>query len=51
MPLICEFLGIKIFMFWDEHTPPHFHAQYGNDKALVSIEKAVVMKEIGRAHV
>ncbi|MBP7479436.1 MAG: DUF4160 domain-containing protein [Spirochaetaceae bacterium] len=44
MPLICEFLGIKIFMFWDEHTPPHFHAQYGNDKALVSIEKAVVMK-------
>ncbi len=30
MPLICEFFGIKIYMYWDEHVPPHFHAEYGN---------------------
>ncbi len=43
MPLICEFFGIKIYMYWDEHVPPHFHAQYGDLKALVSIKEAVVM--------
>lgn len=37
MPLVCEFFGIKIYMYWDDHTPPHFHAQYGNNTALVSI--------------
>ncbi|MBN2627013.1 MAG: DUF4160 domain-containing protein [Spirochaetales bacterium] len=30
-------------MYWDDHTPPHFHAQYGNAKALISILDAVVI--------
>ena len=29
MPTICIFYGIIIRMFFDEHAPPHFHAQYG----------------------
>jgi hypothetical protein len=44
MPIISEFFGIKIFMFWDDHSPPHFHAEYGGMKALVSIENAVVIR-------
>ncbi len=44
MPLISEFFGIKIFMYWDEHAPPHFHVQYGKNSALVSIKDAVVIK-------
>jgi hypothetical protein len=44
MPLICEFYGIKIFMYWNEHIPPHFHAEYGELNALVSIHDAVVLK-------
>ncbi|SMM97622.1 putative ORF-2 [uncultured Candidatus Thioglobus sp.] len=28
MPEISRFLGIKILMFFNEHNPPHFHAQY-----------------------
>jgi hypothetical protein len=36
MPLISEFFGIKIYMYWDEHVPPHFHAQYANEDVLVS---------------
>lgn len=44
MPLICEFFGIKIYMYCDEHVPPHFHSEYGNLKALISINDAVVIK-------
>jgi hypothetical protein len=31
-------------MYWDEHLPEHFHAEYGGQKALVSIRDAVVIK-------
>ena len=26
MPVISEFFGIKIYMYWKEHFPEHFHA-------------------------
>lgn len=29
MPKLCTFLGISIYMYFDEHNPPHFHAEYG----------------------
>lgn len=32
MPTICQFYGIMIQMFWNEHAPPHFHATYGEYK-------------------
>jgi hypothetical protein len=38
MPEISRFLGIVIKMFFDDHNPPHFHAEYGNDRALVDIQ-------------
>ena len=44
MPLISEFFGIRIYIFWDDHSPPHFHAEYGDSRILVEIENAVVMK-------
>ncbi|MBM3861768.1 MAG: DUF4160 domain-containing protein [Verrucomicrobia bacterium] len=28
MPVISRFLGIVIAMYWDDHSPPHFHAKY-----------------------
>jgi len=37
MPEICRFLGIIIKMFYDDHNPPHFHAEYGDSLALVAI--------------
>ena len=37
MPEISRFFGIVIKMFFDDHNPPHFHAEYGDDKALVDI--------------
>ena len=44
MPIVSEFFGIKIYMYWDEHNPPHFHAEYGEFKAIVSIKESVVLK-------
>ena len=37
MPEISRFLGIVIKMFYDEHNPPHFHAEYGSDIVLIDI--------------
>lgn len=37
MPEISRFFGIVIKMFYDDHNPPHFHAEYGDDRALVDI--------------
>ncbi|MGH2759714.1 MAG: DUF4160 domain-containing protein, partial [Actinomycetota bacterium] len=37
LPRISEFYGIVIFMYHDDHPPPHFHARYGGDWAKVSV--------------
>ncbi len=44
MPLVSEFFGIKIYMYWKDHSPPHFHAEYGEAEALIDIENAVVLR-------
>lgn len=44
MPLVSYFFGIKIYMYWDDHLPMHFHAEYGLSKALISIKDAAVIK-------
>ena len=31
-------------MFFNEHAPPHFHAQYGEFKAEIEIETLKVMR-------
>jgi len=37
MPELSRFFGIVIKMFWDDHNPPHFHAFYAGDEALIDI--------------
>lgn len=44
MPTISMFRGIKIFMNWREHQPPHFHATYGREEVLVSIRDLEVIE-------
>ncbi|NMW19202.1 MAG: DUF4160 domain-containing protein [Chlorobiaceae bacterium] len=44
MPLICEFLGIKIYMYWQEHNPPRFHAEYNGLHAEIDIYNSVIFK-------
>jgi len=43
MPEISRFFGISIKMFYGEHLPPHFHAWYGEYKALIDIHGLVVI--------
>lgn len=38
MPEISRFLGIVIYMYFNEHNPPHFHAEYNEYKASIAIE-------------
>ncbi len=42
MPEISRFLGIIIFMNFNDHNPPHFHAKYGDYQITVAIETGVV---------
>ncbi len=37
MPTISQFYGIKIRMFYDEKHEPHFHANYAEYRASISI--------------
>jgi hypothetical protein len=42
MPEISRFLGIVIRMFYRDHAPPHFHAEYGEHEITVAIETGEV---------
>ncbi|MCI9596829.1 MAG: DUF4160 domain-containing protein [Firmicutes bacterium] len=44
MPTISMFRGIKIFINWNEHQPPHFHAKYAGSEILVSINDIEVLE-------
>lgn len=39
MPRISTFQGIVIKMHYNDHPPPHFHADYGEYKAKISITR------------
>jgi hypothetical protein len=38
MPVISSFYGIIIRMYFGDHVPPHFHAQYNEHNAIISIQ-------------
>jgi len=42
VPRISAFYGIVIYTYWRDHEPPHFHARYGEQEALVVIEDGEV---------
>jgi hypothetical protein len=44
MPRISVFYGILIRMFFNDHTPPHFHARYGEFEATVEIDTLEILE-------
>jgi hypothetical protein len=44
MPEISRFLGIVIYMYFNEHNPPHFHAEYNEYNAAISIQTLGVIE-------
>lgn len=39
MPIICTFRGIKIYINYSDHMPPHFHAYYGEYECCIDINE------------
>jgi len=48
MPEISRFLGIVIFMNFNDHPPPHFHAKYGDYHITVNIGSGVIEGQFPR---
>ncbi len=42
MPEISRFLGIVVRMYYRDHAPPHFHAEYGEHEVTVEISTGLV---------
>lgn len=42
MPELSRFLGIIIFMNFNDHAPPHFHAKYGEYQIKVEIDSGLI---------
>lgn len=43
MPEICRFYGIVIKMYFADHVPPHFHAEYAEHEARIAIDTLAVI--------
>ena len=46
MPEISRFFGIIIRMFYDEHNPPHFHAEFQSNKAVFDFVGNILMGDL-----
>ena len=44
MPRISEFFGVVIAMYYNDHNPPHFHAEYTGDEASFSIDTLEILE-------
>ncbi|QTA79154.1 DUF4160 [Desulfonema limicola] len=46
MPHISMFFGIIIRMFYNEHNPPHFHAEYQGQRGVFNFEGKMIKGSI-----
>lgn len=44
MPELSRFYGIVIHMYYGDHSPPHFHARYGEFQAVYGLNPLFVMR-------
>ncbi|HEX7181730.1 MAG TPA: DUF4160 domain-containing protein [Thermoanaerobaculia bacterium] len=42
MPALSRFYGIVVFMNYNDHNPPHFHARYQDQEVIVDLGTGVV---------
>jgi hypothetical protein len=43
MPTVSEFFGIKIYLYYNDHNPPHFHAVYAGDYVEIAIRDLSIL--------
>jgi hypothetical protein len=46
MPVVSAFFGILIRMFYKEHGPPHFHAEYSGQRASFTFDGEILAGRI-----
>lgn len=44
MPEVSRFFGIIIAMYYNDHSPPHFHAKYGSEQASLRIDDGAILE-------
>ena len=44
MPEISRFFGVIITLYYGDHSPPHFHVRYGDQKALIAIDTLTLFR-------
>ena len=44
MPEVAVVDGVKIMLYWDEHPPVHFHVEFAEYRAKISIDTLRIMK-------
>ncbi len=48
MPTISRFYGIVIYMNYNDHLPPHFHARYQEQEVTIEIMTGVVTGKMSK---
>lgn len=48
MPVVSRFYGIVVFINYNDHNPPHFHARYQEQEVIVDIQTGVVTGTMSR---
>lgn len=44
MPRVASFYGVTVSMYYNDHTPAHFHALYAEHEAEIRIDTLEVIK-------
>lgn len=44
MPRLSFFYGIAIYLYYEDHPPPHVHARYAEYRAKISITTGEVLE-------
>ena len=44
MPRVSQFFGVVIYMYHNDHAPPHFHAEYGDAEAVFAIDTLDILR-------
>lgn len=42
MPVLSRFYGLVVFMNYNDHMPPHYHARYQDQEVVVALTTATV---------
>jgi len=46
VPVISAFFGVVIRMFYQEHEPPHFHAEHRGEQATFNLDGELIAGSI-----